>query len=294
MLASKKLLTRNAHSLSSLIGFTVFCYIYFRYDWNNFLSLVLCGALAGGIAFGWDREIERARDEQKGLPVALSGRWWWAVCFINIFVLTWLIVWDLAFLTYAEIVTIALAVAILLGYLAWIEWTYKKEGRSFLFGVSAFLWLLFALLTFAQAISASRSQYQSPTHSSGTDLVLGFAFLGFYILPFLWFFLDTLRKKDTLRALASGQAVEHSRPVLDETEKTLRGLTSKFEANRVDAAKGLGQLQDSNDRIIKALIIATNDEYQSVKRTARAALDAPQHQSFMKTRPEYQRYVNEA
>jgi hypothetical protein len=294
MLTSKKLLTRNTIFLSSLIGFTVFCYVYFRYDWNNFLSLVLCGALASGIASGWAHGIERAGDEQKGLPVALSGRWWWAVVFINILILTWLIVWDWAFLAQAEIITIALAVAIFLGYLAWIEWIYKKKGRSILFGVSTFLWLLFALLAFAQAISVSGSQYQSPAHSSGDDLVRGFAFLGFYILPSLWLFLDTLRKKDTLRALAPNQAIEHSKPVLDESEKALRGLSSKFETTRVSAAKGLGQLQDSSDRIINALITATNDDYPSVKRAAREALDAPQHQAFMKTRPVYQKYVNKA
>jgi methionine synthase II (cobalamin-independent) len=104
---------------------------------------------------------------------------------------------------------------------------------------------------------------------------------------------DTLRKKDTLRALVAEQAGEHSQPVLDETGKLLAGLTSKFEAERVDAAKGLGKLQTSDERMVKALVTALNDEYQSVKRAARAALDAPAHQAFMKTRPEYQKYVSE-
>jgi hypothetical protein len=268
--------------------------MYFRNDWNNILSLVLCGVLSGAIAFGWTLGIERAGDEQKGLPVALSGRWWWAVIFINILVLTWLVLWDLTFLAPAEVVTVVLAVAILLGYLAWIEMIYKKKGRSLLFGVPALLWLFASLITFAQAISASGSQYHPPTHPSGRDLVIGFAFLGFYILPFLWFFLDTLQKKDTLRALVSEHAIEHSQPVLDETDDALSGLASKYEADRVDAVKRLGKLLDTNDRIIKALITATNDEYPSVKRAAREALDAYQHQAFMKTRPEYQKYVNKA
>lgn len=294
MLANKKLLTRNASLLSSLIGFTVFCYIYFIYDWNNLLSLFLCGALGGALSFVWTRGIEAAGDEQKGLPVALGGRWWWAVVFVNILALTWLLIWELEFLRPGEVITIALAGAILLGYLAWVEWAYKRKGRSILFGVPSLLWLLFAFLSFAQSVSSNRDQYHAPAYPSGANLVIGFTFLGLYILPFLWFFVDTLRKKDTLRALVLEQAIEHSQPALDESEKALRGLSSKFEADREQAAKSIGKLPESNERLIKALITAMNDEQQSVKRAARAALDAPQHQAFMKTRPEYQKYVNHA
>lgn len=294
MLTSKKVLTGNITFLSSLTGFTVFCYIYFRYDWNNLLSLLLCGALAGAMAWGWDHAIQSSGDEPKGWLASLSGPWWWALALANLGALTWLILWDWSFLNFAERVTLTLAGALLLAYLAWIEWAYKQKGRSVLFGVPGVLWFFVALLMFAQGIGTDNSRFQAPEHPSATDMLTGLAVLGFYILPFLWFFVDTLRRKDTLRALNLNQVIDHSQPVPDEAEQALLDLSSKFEADRMEAAKKLGRLPGSDDRIIKALITATNDEHQSVKRVAREALDAPQHQAFMQTRPEYQKYVKQA